>query len=59
MPEFDFAKSSYSTANYECVEVALNVPGTIAIRDSKDLDPDTPILRLAPAAWASFTASLR
>lgn len=59
MNGFDFVKSSHSTASGECVEVALNVPGTIAIRDSKDPDPDAPILRLAPAAWASFTASLR
>ncbi|MGW0532054.1 DUF397 domain-containing protein [Streptomyces sp. NPDC003032] len=58
MPEFIFTKSSYSTANYECVEVAANVPETVAIRDSKDPGPDAPILRLSPAAWAHFTASL-
>ncbi|MFI1676898.1 MULTISPECIES: DUF397 domain-containing protein [unclassified Streptomyces] len=59
MNSFDFMKSSYSTASGECVEVAVNVPGTVAIRDSKDPDPDAPILRLAPAAWALFTVALR
>ncbi|MFF1716360.1 DUF397 domain-containing protein [Streptomyces sp. NPDC058268] len=60
MTAFDFRKSSHSGGepHAECVEVAVNVPGTIAIRDSKDPDPDAPILRLAPATWASFTASL-
>ncbi|MFG2496907.1 DUF397 domain-containing protein [Streptomyces sp. NPDC048441] len=61
MPEFDFMKSSYSQLNGECVEVAVNVPGTVAVRDSKaatDADPDAPILRLAPATWARFTTSL-
>jgi hypothetical protein len=59
MPEFTFRKSSYSTSAGECVEVARNTPGTVAVRDSKDSDPDTPILRLTPTAWADFTASLR
>ncbi|MEU9114319.1 DUF397 domain-containing protein [Streptomyces sp. NPDC048483] len=52
MPEFRFRKSSYSNPERECVEVATNIPDTVAIRDSKD--PDGPILRLAPAAWARF-----
>lgn len=59
MDGFDFVKSSYSSGSGECVEVAVNTPGTIAVRDSKDPDPDAPILRLAPTAWARFTASLR
>ncbi|MFS8197192.1 DUF397 domain-containing protein [Streptomyces sp. CWNU-52B] len=56
MNEFDFAKSSYSNTGGECVEVARNVPDTVAIRDSKK--PDGPILRLASTTWAEFTASL-
>jgi len=55
VPEFNFVKSSYSSSGGECVEVARNIPHTIAIRDSKD--PDGPILRLTPTAWAHFTAS--
>lgn len=56
MPEFNFVKSSHSQLDGECVEVARNIPGTIAIRDSKS--PDGPILRLSPAAWAEFTTSM-
>ncbi|MFD8214867.1 DUF397 domain-containing protein [Streptomyces sp. NPDC059697] len=55
MPEFSFIKSSYSSSGGECLEVARNIPGTIAIRDSKS--PDGPILRLTPTAWAQFTTS--
>ena len=53
MPHFDFIKSSHSSGNGECVEVARNLPGTVAVRDSKDVGG--PILRLAPSAWAAFT----
>ncbi|MFH8792536.1 DUF397 domain-containing protein [Streptomyces sp. NPDC017941] len=61
MTAFDFHKSTHSGGepHSECVEVAVNIPGTVAVRDSKDPDDDPPILRLAPAAWARFTASLR
>ncbi|WP_406457724.1 DUF397 domain-containing protein [Streptomyces sp. NBC_01622] len=56
MTEFVFVKSSYSggDAGQQCVEVARNVPGTIAVRDSKDMDG--PTVRLAPATWAAFVA---
>ncbi|MEU9289624.1 DUF397 domain-containing protein [Streptomyces sp. NPDC048275] len=54
MNKFDFVKSTYSSTAGECVEVARNIPGTIAIRDSKT--PDGPILRLTPTAWAYFAA---
>lgn len=56
MNEFDFVKSSYSNTGGECVEVARNIPGTIAVRDSKALD--RPILRLSSTTWADFTATL-
>ncbi|MFJ9633550.1 DUF397 domain-containing protein [Streptomyces sp. NPDC101175] len=52
MPPFEFAKSTYSSGNGECVEVARNNPATIAVRDSKA--PDGPILQVAPATWAAF-----
>ncbi|WP_328830450.1 MULTISPECIES: DUF397 domain-containing protein [unclassified Streptomyces] len=56
MPAFEFVKSSYSGGNagQECVEVARNIPGTIAVRDSKDVDG--PIVRLTPSAWTAFAA---
>jgi len=47
-----YRKSSYSNPFDECVEVATNMPGTVAIRDSKR--PDGPTLRFTPAAWADF-----
>ncbi|MFD8966040.1 DUF397 domain-containing protein [Streptomyces sp. NPDC059568] len=54
---FCFRKSSYSNQTGECVEVALNVPGTVAVRDSKH--PTGPHLRLSPTAWDAFRAGLR
>ncbi|GAA4939385.1 DUF397 domain-containing protein [Streptomyces caelestis] len=57
MSEFVFVKSSYSNTSGECVEVALNVPETVVVRDSKD-SADGPILRLAPQAWARFAGEL-
>lgn len=51
-------KSSYSGGEGgNCVEVATNVPATIAIRDSKD--PDGPQLAFAPEAWSTFIDSVR
>nr|WP_274562571.1 DUF397 domain-containing protein [Streptomyces spiramyceticus] len=52
MTRFEFVKSSYSTSAGECVEVATNIPGTVAVRDSKD--PDSKILRFSTAAWQAF-----
>ncbi|RPK94163.1 DUF397 domain-containing protein [Streptomyces sp. ADI98-10] len=59
MPAYRFVKSSYSGGNagQECVEVARNIPPTVAVRDSKR--PGGPVLTLAPAAWDAFTADLR
>ncbi|MER7724888.1 DUF397 domain-containing protein [Streptomyces sp. NPDC096323] len=56
MTGFRFTKSSYSGGNagQECVEVARNIPGTVAVRDSKS--PAGPVLLLAPAAWDAFRA---
>ncbi|MFF3630184.1 DUF397 domain-containing protein [Streptomyces sp. NPDC002164] len=56
MPHFEFVKSSYSSGNGECVEVAVNIPGSVAVRDSKD--PAGPVLVVAPAAWDAFRADL-
>ncbi|MEV4829478.1 DUF397 domain-containing protein [Micromonospora sp. NPDC049257] len=47
-------KSTRSGGNGgECVEVADNLPGIVAVRDSKD--PTGPALTFTPAAWATFT----
>ncbi|GAB3818576.1 DUF397 domain-containing protein [Micromonospora zhanjiangensis] len=40
-----------------CVEVGDNLPGVVAVRDTKDRDGGT--LLFAPAAWAAFTAATR
>ncbi|SOE29995.1 DUF397 domain-containing protein [Streptomyces sp. OK228] len=52
MPQFEFAKSSHSSGNGECVEVARNIPGTVAVRDSKDVDGS--VVVVASSAWAAF-----
>ncbi|MET8008417.1 DUF397 domain-containing protein [Streptomyces sp. NPDC005271] len=56
MTAFAFRKSSHSDPYEECVEVATNVPATVAMRDSKR--PDGSILRCTPTAWAAFRAAL-
>ncbi|MGN9764150.1 DUF397 domain-containing protein [Micromonospora sp. SD12] len=50
-------KSTRSSSNGgACVEVADNLPGVVAVRDSKD--PAGPALAFAPAAWRAFVAEL-
>ncbi|SCL36752.1 protein of unknown function [Micromonospora nigra] len=41
--------------NGNCVEVADNLPGLVAVRDSKN--PAGPALVFSPAAWAAFVDS--
>lgn len=51
-------KSSRSGSNGgNCVEVADNLPGLVAVRDSKD--PAGPVLAFAPVAWSTFTTALK
>ncbi|MFI6068703.1 DUF397 domain-containing protein [Micromonospora sp. NPDC051227] len=38
-----------------CVEVAGNLPGLVAVRDSKD--PTGPVLVFPPHAWRAFVGS--
>jgi hypothetical protein len=54
----DWRKASYSGDNGgACVEVARNLPGVVAVRDSKD--PAGPALVFTPGEWAAFTAVLK
>ncbi|MER6591070.1 DUF397 domain-containing protein [Micromonospora purpureochromogenes] len=39
-----------------CVEVADNLPGVVAVRDSKD--PAGPALTFSPAAWRAFVSGV-
>ncbi|MEW2383474.1 DUF397 domain-containing protein [Micromonospora sp. NPDC047707] len=41
-----------TSAGGECVEVADNLPGVVAVRDSKD--PAGPVLAFGPATWKAF-----
>lgn len=56
MPDFKYRKSSYSDQAAECVEIATNIPTTIAIRDSKT--PTHPPLRLHPITWKTFRTAV-
>jgi Domain of unknown function (DUF397) len=54
----DWRKASYSTNNGgACVEIAANLPGVVAVRDSKD--PDGPALGISPRQWTAFTSAVR
>ncbi|GAA4102258.1 DUF397 domain-containing protein [Actinomadura miaoliensis] len=51
-------KSSHSgDASNTCVEVAQNLPGIVAVRDS--VDPEGPALVFTPEEWSAFTAQLK
>jgi Domain of unknown function (DUF397) len=50
-------KSAYSNNGGACVEVARNLPGIVAVRDSKD--PHGPALIFTPADWEAFTAGIK
>lgn len=51
-------KSSRSNGNGgECVEVAANLPGVVAVRDSKN--PAGLALLFAPEVWADFLTRIK
>ncbi|WP_411137664.1 DUF397 domain-containing protein [Streptomyces sp. C10] len=50
-------KSSYSSANGQCVEIGDGLPGVIPVRDSKN--PAGPRLVFGAGAWTSFMAKLK
>ncbi len=50
-------KSTYSSANNECVEVTRHPAGGVAVRDSKN--PGGPKLFFTAAQWHAFTAQVK
>ncbi|MGW0591823.1 DUF397 domain-containing protein [Streptosporangium sp. NPDC002607] len=53
----EFRKSSYSNSGDTCVEVSTNLPGIVAVRDSKD--PSGPMPTFSPATWNNFLTRIR
>lgn len=41
----------------DCVEVAANLPGVVAVRDSKD--PAGPVLAVSPPAFRAFAEGVK
>ena len=53
-----WVKSSFSNGQGgECVESATNLPGVVAVRDSKN--PDGPSLIVTPGEWRAFLGGVR
>jgi Domain of unknown function (DUF397) len=50
-------KSSYSGTQGNCVEVATNLPGIVAVRDSKH--PGGAHLAVSHTAWAALVADIK
>lgn len=72
MNQPEFRKSSYSTTNGTCVEVAFQQssfcgngacvevarpPGEVLVRDSKN--PDGPVLTFTPDEWSAFVLGVK
>ena len=53
----EWRKSSYSSQSGNCVEVARNLPGLVAVRDSNE--PDRAKLVVAHKTWRVFLKGMR
>ena len=53
----EWHKSSYSSQSGNCVEAASNLPGLVAIRDTKQ--PDGAQLVVSQETWRVFIRSVR
>jgi hypothetical protein len=53
----EWQKSSYSSQSGNCVEVARNLPGLVAVRDSKE--PGGAKLVVSRELWLAFIKGLR
>ena len=58
MTEPRWRKSSYSgNGGSDCVEVASNLPGIVAVRDSKNVPG--PELTVSDQAWSAFVQGIK
>ncbi|NEA25819.1 DUF397 domain-containing protein [Actinomadura bangladeshensis] len=56
--EAEWRISSHSgSGNDTCVEVALNIPGVVGVRDS--VDPEGPVLVVSRSAWRALTSRIK
>ena len=53
----EWRTSTHSGQNGSCIQVAGNLPGIVVVRDSKN--PDGPTLIIRPGAWRKFTARVK
>ena len=57
MSGYEWRRATRSGAQGDnCVEVATNLPGVIAVRDSKD--PTGPVITATPEQWRAFLADV-
>ncbi|WP_329405840.1 DUF397 domain-containing protein [Nocardia vinacea] len=56
LPKVNWFKSSHSSGQTECVEVAWLAAGSVGVRDSKN--PTGPALTFTPGEWDAFTAGV-
>lgn len=62
-PQIDLSRAHWYKSSHSnggeggCVEVARNLPGVVAVRDSKD--SDGPKLVFAPASWRRFLGDVK
>ena len=52
-----WTKSSHSNNGGACVEVATNLPGIVAVRDSKD--QSGPVLVISSGSWHVLTRRIK
>jgi hypothetical protein len=57
LTDASWRKSTRSSAQGNCVEVADDLPDVIAVRDSKDASG--PALCFTPERWSTFVAAAR
>jgi len=57
LPHAAWRKSSHSNNGGACVEVATNLPGLVAVRDSKN--PSGPSLVFSASSWQAFIRTMK